>query len=171
MGAHYANLAPALQRFHRLRGQHTLHGEVEIVPPASPPARMLAWLLGTPRQAIRGPVRFELQADASRETWIRHFPLKTMQSTLLLIDGQVVEQLGPARLVFALTEFDGALDMALQAMRFFGIPCPRWLMPRLVARETGDANRLHFDVQAAVPLIGMVTHYRGHLVVPEETSP
>lgn len=27
MGTHYARMASALQRFHRLSGQHTLHGE------------------------------------------------------------------------------------------------------------------------------------------------
>jgi Domain of unknown function (DUF4166) len=87
------------------------------------------------------------------------------------------------RLVFALDTLDGGLRtadcglrtadcglrMRLQAMRFLGIPCPAWLRPRIVAEETGDGSRLHFRIEAAVPGIGRVVGYRGHLVVQDET--
>jgi hypothetical protein len=38
-------------------------------------------------------------------------------------------------------------------------------MPRVLARETGDHD-LHFHVEAAVPLLGIVASYRGHLALP-----
>ena len=56
--------------------------------------------------------------------------------------------------------------MALRSMRFLGIPCPRWLLPRIVAREQGAGERLHFEIRASVPLFGQVTGYRGWLDVP-----
>jgi len=45
------------------------------------------------------------------------------------------------------------------------VPCPTWLMPRIVAVEEGGQGRLHFDVSASVPGLGRVVGYKGHLVV------
>ena len=169
LGARFAELAPALRRFHRLSGRHELPGVVETDPPTSTVGRALAWCLGSPRQSASGAIRFELDAAPDVETWTRHFPARTMRSSLRLAEDRVVERMGPARLVFALETIDGGLRMRLQAMRFLGIPCPAWLRPRIVAEETGDDSRLHFRIEASVPGIGRVVGYRGHLVVPDET--
>ncbi|MCK9687048.1 DUF4166 domain-containing protein [Scleromatobacter humisilvae] len=170
LGARFEALAPALGRFHRLSGHHELHGAVETDPPDSPIGRLLARCLGSPRQAASGAIRFELDAAPDVETWTRHFPFRTMRSRMRLVDGQVVECMGPARLVFALEEVDGGLRLRLRSLRFLGIPCPAWLRPRLEAGETGDGDRLCFRIEAAVPGIGRVVGYRGHLVVPDETA-
>jgi Domain of unknown function (DUF4166) len=163
LGADYGRLPAAVQRFHRLRGHSVLHGWVEIGAPASALARGLAWCLGAPRAAGSGPLRFELQAGPDTETWTRHFPAHTMRSRLRLAGGQLEERLGPARLSFELSAAADRLEMALVKMRCFGLPCPSWLLPRLVAQEKGIDEQLHFEVSASVPLIGVVTRYRGHL--------
>ena len=170
LGARFAALAPSLRRFHRLSGHHELHGVVETDPPASAVGRLLARCLGSPRQAAAGTIRFELDAAPDAETWTRHFPARTMRSRMRLVDGQVVERMGAARLVFALDEVDGGVRMRLQSLHFLGIPCPAWLRPRLVAEETGAGDQLCFRIEAAVPGLGRVVGYRGHLVVPDETA-
>ncbi len=175
MGAPYARLAPALQRFHRLRGRHTFHGEVTTDAPASPLAALLARGLGSPRRATRGPIRFELDVDADGETWTRHFPGRTMSSRLREVGGELVEQLGAARLAFSLTEAEGRLVMRLRDLRFLGIPCPAFLRPRILAEETGEQGtdgraRLHFRVEARVPGVGQVVGYRGHLDMPPDAG-
>ena len=175
MGAPYARLAPALQRFHRLRGRHVLHGEVTTAAPASPLAALLARGLGSPRVATRGPIRFELEVGPQGETWTRHFPGRTMSSRLREAGGELVEQLGVARLAFTLGEADGRLVMRLRGLRFLGIPCPAFLRPRIVAEETGGQGadgreRLHFQVEAHVPGVGQVVGYHGHLELPHVTA-
>lgn len=147
LGARFAELAPALRRFHRLSGRHELQGVVETDPPASTVGRVLVWCLGSPRQSASGAIRFELDV----ETWTRHFPARTMRSSLRLVDGRVVERMGPARLVFALDEIDGGLRMRLQAMRFLGIPCPAWLRPRrrATAAACTSASRRRCRASAA----------------------
>jgi hypothetical protein len=171
MGERYARLGDALQRFHRLAGRQVLLGQVETQAPASWPARALAFCLGSPRQALAGPIRFELDADPDTETWTRHFPNRTMSSRLRLESGSIVERLGPVRLSFDLQEHEGRLRMHLQRLHVLGIPCPAFLMPRVVAEETGVGDRLQFNVQAALPLVGVVAGYRGHLVIPHEGRP
>jgi hypothetical protein len=171
MGERFARLGPAVQRFHSLAGRQVLHGQVETQAPASWLARLLARCLGSPRQARQGPIRFELDAGPEAETWTRHFPHRTMRSRLRLVPGGIVEQLGPVRLHFELLEHEGRLQMRLRGLRVLGITCPRRLMPRVLAQETGQTvgqqDQLHFDVQAALPGIGVVAGYRGHLVLPE----
>jgi hypothetical protein len=169
MGHRFARLAAPVQRFHRLTGLHELHGWVTTEAPASVPARWLARLLGAPTTAGSGPIRFELVAHNEREVWTRHFPLHTMTSALSRNGDDVIEQLGAAHLRFELTESDGALGMRLKGLRFLGLPCPRRLLPVIVAEETGADDRLYFRVRASLPLIGRVAGYSGHLTVPEAT--
>lgn len=166
MGPAYQRLDMAVRAFHELRGRAELHGEVETEAPATRLGLLLARTLGAPRVRARGPLRFELHCEDGSETWTRHFPARTMRSRLSLHGAGVVETLGPARLVFALEEQGGALVMVLRGMRFLGVPCPRWLLPRVEARETGRDGRLNFDVTAALPVVGRVAAYRGWLALP-----
>lgn len=171
--AAFARLALPLQRFHGLHGRHTLTGEATTLAPQNAVGRLLCRLLGAPSADHSGPVRFELDASPEIEHWTRHFPgPHTMRSRLQLDAGQVVERLGPARLTFTLAETAGRLEMRLAALRFLGVPCPAALRPRLRAVEHGDGDRLHFDIEAALPLgIGRVVGYRGWLAVPGEVPP
>ncbi len=170
LGPRLADLAPPLQRFHRLQGGHELHGEVATEPPESSIGLALAWCLGSPRRAATGVIRFELDATPDAETWTRHFPGRTMRSTLACVDGRLEERMGAARLRFELDVRDGVLTLRLVRLRFLGIPCPAWLRPRLVAVETGEGARLRFHVEARVPGIGRVVGYRGWLAVPDATA-
>lgn len=166
LGPRFAELAPALQRFHGLAAHHELRGHVDTEPPDSLAGRVLAWCLGSPRRAATGAIRFELDASSDGETWTRHFPGRTMRSRMACVDGQLEERMGAARLRFELDVRDGALRLRLVRLRFLGVPCPAWLRPRLLAIETGEGNRLHFHIEARVPGIGRVVGYRGWLDVP-----
>jgi hypothetical protein len=165
MGERYAHLQPAVQRFHRYAGRVVLQGRVRTEAPSTWPAVVMALCLGTPRRATEGALRFELEAQPDAERWTRHFPERTMTSRMRLQGGLIEEQLGAARLRFVFAAADGALHMRLVSLRFFGVPCPRWLLPRVTAQETGMDDRLYFRVSAALPWIGTVASYSGHLVL------
>jgi len=165
MGESFHRLPSAVRRFHKLAGMHELHGWVETVAPSTLAASLLARCIGTPLGATSGPIRFELDATSEAETWTRHFPAQRMISRLRLDARKIIEQLGAARLTFELCEAGGRLEMRLQGLHFLGVPCPRWLLPRIIARETGQGDKLHFHVRASLPVIGVVSSYRGHLCI------
>jgi hypothetical protein len=167
MGSAFAQLPVVLQRFHSLDGSHTLYGSVEVEPPESFGARWIARGLGAPLEAQKGPIRFELVADAASEIWTRHFPGKTMTSRLTVVHGQIAERLGAARLGFELEGGADKLEMRLVWLRFLGLPCPRWLLPSIIAEEAATEGRLHFRVRASLPLLGVVTGYWGYLELEE----
>lgn len=166
MGEPYERLDSTLRAFHDLRGRHALHGEVHTEGPERPLGALLARLLGTPVHAAQGAMRFELDSVEGAQTWTRHFPHRTMRSRMRLVRGRLVESLGPVQLTFALREQGQRLEMQLQSLRCLGVPCPRWLLPRITATEEGRDGRLHFDIRAALPGIGRVTSYRGWLDLP-----
>ncbi|MFZ5548418.1 MAG: DUF4166 domain-containing protein [Pseudomonadota bacterium] len=170
LGASYARLPAAVQHFHALRGHTVLQGWVETEAPGSAWAWLLAMTLGTPRRATRGALRFELHSTPEAERWTRHFPARTMCSTLRLVDGRIVERLGATRLTFRLGAEPTTLRMSLTSLRFLGLPCPRWLLPQVVAEESGGDGQLHFRVSATLPLIGQVAGYRGHLDLPRKEA-
>ena len=178
LGERYAQLPVAVQRFHRLSGRTVLHGWVDTQAPATALARLLARLMGMPHQATSGPIQWACDAQARQESWTRHFPApaqqaasgtqrpRPMRSSLRLVAGQVEECLGAVRLRLGLSAAHDALTLHPQGLRIGGLPCPGWLMPQLVAREWGDADRLHFQVSVALPLVGTISHYQGHLQLP-----
>ena len=168
MGEAFNRLAAPVQQFHTFAGHHEFQGEVQVGAPVTRLAKLLAVLLGAPLKPAQGSIRFELLAEPGTETWTRIFPGKTMRSTLTKTDNYVTERLGAARLTFALLERDEALEMRLEKMWFFGVPCPGWLMPQVGARETGEDSKLHFQIQASVPVVGLVTSYVGHLDMPSK---
>jgi len=171
MGDSFLRLHPAIQRFHSLVGSHVLQGDVQMRAPQSWLARLLARLMGTPLNAVDGAIRFELDAEPDRETWTRHFPSGVMTSALMQQHQFVVEKLGAARLAFALQESQGRLIMQLEHLHFFGIRCPAWLLPAVVAEESGDEDFLRFNVSASLPWIGVVSGYCGKLLIPKEPNP
>lgn len=164
----FHRLSAPVQQFHRLAGHHALHGWVEVHAPASFMARLLAMFLGAPLRAAKGPIRFELLAQPGTETWTRFFPTKTMRSTLTKKGNRLTERLGASHLTFELLEVGGALEMRLEKLHFLRIPCPGGFMPKVTARETGEAERLHFQIHASVPFIGLVASYSGYLRIPHE---
>lgn len=168
MGAQFARLPSAVQRFHRIAGQKTLQGWVETRTPATPLARLIAWCLGAPQSATQGAIRFELDAQPHAECWVRHFPSRTMTSRLGRAGDCMEEKLGASTLRFKLLATSEGLAMELKSMKFLGIPCPRWLLPQVVAQEHGDHEKMHFKVCATLPLLGLVVHYQGHLVLEPE---
>lgn len=165
LGDAYAQLPLAVQRFHRLSGRIVLHGQVQTHAPRSMLANALALCLGTPRHAGSGPIRFELTAASTEETWTRHFPTRTMTSRMRLVATHVEEHLGAARLRFKLLASTDRLSMQLVGMWFWGIRCPSWLLLRIVAEESGAEEQLHFFITADLPWIGRVAGYQGHLEI------
>jgi len=168
MGDSFNRLPLAVRRFHTLVGWHELHGWVYTDAPSTRAARVVALCLGTPRRATNGPIRFELHAAPEAETWIRHFPGQKMTSRMRLDARQLVEHLGPARLTFDLCAAGSQLKLRLVGLHLLGVRCPLWLLPKVVAEETGQSDQLHFRIQVSLPRIGTVASYRGHLTISEK---
>lgn len=75
------------------------------------------------------------------------------------------ERLGLATFGFRLALVDGAVAWRVVRVRVFGVSLPARWFTGVGARESAEDGRYRFDVWAALPLTGLLVHYRGWLDV------
>jgi hypothetical protein len=171
MGADFDSLAHELQMFHSTTGKIKLSGRCSVTGPQTLPGKLMGWVFSLPKTIEEATLLFELDADAHQETWRRHFPNRLMVSRMRVIAGTLVERLGPVDLHFQLKADNGKLIMLLNGISVAGIPCPKFLIPSVIAEETASPGKLHFNVAARLPVVGLVVAYQGFLnIVPTEVA-
>lgn len=167
LGAAFADLPTVLQQFHGATGDFTAMGRVTVTAATNPLARLVAWLMGAPTRDGEGHFTLERRLlDAqSAETWTRKFPAHRFHSTIHAQAGLLIECMGPFSATSHVIWSAPTLRLELIGVRFLGIPAPNWLLPRLVAEEHAEENRLHFNIDTQAPWVGRLFAYRGTLVV------
>jgi hypothetical protein len=169
MGRDFESLAPELQTFHSMRGNVRLLGQCTVSGPHTSIGKLLGALFALPKTSAETLLAFDLSADARQETWKRHFPNRLMTSRMRVVNGVLVERLGPADLHFELRSDGAKLIMLLKKISIAGIRCPQFLVPSVVAEETASPGKLHFNVAAQLPVVGLLVAYKGflHITVHE----
>lgn len=170
LGHHYQQLPAELQAFHAEQGVTHLEGQCTVIGAKTTLAKIVARLFSLPRASPPAPMRFELRATPTEESWLRLFPSRPMHSRLALEAGHLTERFGPVRLHFFLQADKSGLRMILKKLTIWGIPLPHFLLPTVLAEETASPGKLHFAAGASFPIVGLVAQYRGHLDVSALTS-
>ena len=138
-------------------------------------ARLFAPLLRAPPAGDDVPVRLIVEAfDDGTERWLRWFGdhlLTTSQRRA--DDGTLRERFGPLDLAFDLVADANGVDYRQTAARLrcgpVSLRLPRWLSPRVAAREEvaagarGDELRTHVRVELSLPVVGRIVTYDGTL--------
>jgi hypothetical protein len=161
MGDRFGALPEAVRAMHDLSGDAGASGEGSVRR-----GRGLAWLIGR----IMGfppdgtyPLHVAFAERRGKERWTRDFGGHVFSSELSLAGRGVAERFGPLRFAFDLPSSEEGLAMVLRGWTVFGIPMPRFLGPRIAAREWQEGGGFRFEVGVALPLLGDVVHYTGRL--------
>jgi hypothetical protein len=167
-------LPAVIRQGHEVHGVLVLEGKADAASPDRVLGAWIARLFRLPRSGSNMPVRVEMRSeDDGSETWTRIYPGVTMRSNLRNADSathQVDEVFGPLSIRLQWKPSGRGLELETLNARLFGCPLPDFLRPRSHASETVDIDgRFHFDVSIALPLIGMIVHYKGSLE-PAEMS-
>jgi hypothetical protein len=165
LGPRFDALPPAVRAMHDLNGAAGAVGEGKVVRGKGVLARVIAALMRFP-PAGTWPLRLAFVEHDGVETWTRDFGGHRFASILSAAPGGLIEErFGPMRFAFELPAGPDRLEMHLHGWSAFLIPMPRFLAPRIAAREWQDEQgRFRFDVGVALPLVGEVVGYRGWLV-------
>lgn len=164
LGPAFDALPAPVRALHRAQGARRYHGEVDVERGGTALARLCAWATRLP-PAGQGPVRVDIEASPAGERWTRHIGGRAMPSRLWR-DGDVLcERLGLATFGFRLELVEQAIAWRVVRVRVFGLPLPAAWFTGVGARESADGGRYRFDVRAALPLAGLLVHYRGWLDV------
>jgi hypothetical protein len=138
------------------------HGRATVTRGRNPLARLAAWLVRFP-PAGEHQVHVHFDERDGVETWTRSFSGHRFRSQLSLHGPYVVERFGPIRFGFELPSDEAGLTMKLRRWWLGPLRLPLALAPACEAREWVEDGKFWFDVPVALPLIGLVAHYRGWL--------
>jgi len=161
--AAFSTLPQRVQALHRAGGRREYAGTATVESGSSWLARLCAWATRLPRSGSDVPLRVEIVADAHGERWTRRFGAHRMPSRFWSDDGLLCERIGAATFAFALHAESGELRWSVRRVRVLGIPLPPRWFAGVTARESQLDGRYHFEVEARLPLAGLLVHYRGWL--------
>jgi len=165
LGAAFETLPPRVRALHLHAGPQRLSGAVEVQRGRSWLSRLCAWATRLP-PAGEGPIAVEITALPGEERWTRHVAGHVMPSRLWARDGLLCERLGLVTFGFRLHVEHDAIVWRVARVRVFGLALPARWFRGVGARESQQSGRYWFDVTAALPLAGLLVHYRGWLYVP-----
>lgn len=171
IGADFAKLPAVTQKLHKPAPVLHLAGVADVDGAETLLGRLLARLFRFPASGKSVPLRVTIACDSNgTEHWSRIYPARTMRSVMSApsaADTSVEERFGPLRFRMQLHAHKHGIDFIMKSGQVFGLPMPRWLLPRIAATERADNDRHLFDVSLAAPLLGRLVRYRGWLKVTQ----
>lgn len=170
----FDRLPQALRDFHSgasgvYRGRATVGGATNY------PIRIMRRLFDMPPPADNYSISVTVSAESDRETWTRDFDGNVFSSRLTRAGDNpylLEETFGPLNFGFDLCVEGSNLALHFRRWRFYKVPLPSLLAPRINAREfEDDKGRFNFDIEIRLPLIGtkLIT-YKGYLSTSSGTD-
>jgi len=166
--ARFDDLPPTVRALHERTGFRRYHGKVEVERGHGVLSRLCAWATRLPAQG-RGTIDVEIDSGPRYERWARIIKGRAMRSRLWADDRLLCERLGWVTFGFHLgvepLDASHAIVWRVAKVRALGVPLPQRWFDDVVAREYERDHRYRFEVNATMPWIGRLVHYRGWLDV------
>jgi hypothetical protein len=169
LGERFDALPAAVRAMHQVFRDGGARGRAQVRRGKGPVAWLAAATIGFPPEGEHD-LHVSFEDRDGTETWTRDFSGRRFRSRLSMRDGRLEERFGALRFAFELSADAEGLTMRIVEWRAGPVPLPLALAPRSVAREWEEEGCFHFDVPIALPLVGLVVHYRGWLELPRRTS-
>ena len=167
LGSAFATLPASVRALHDSRAERRWTGTAEVRRSRGPLAVLVAALIGFPKAGAGIPVSVTFSPASDAERWTRRVGTRTFASVQRAGQGRdaylLVERFGIASVSLALVVEGDRLRLVPRRWALLGVPMPRALLPRGESFETEEDGRFRFDVQIALPRIGLVVAYRGTL--------
>lgn len=163
LGQRFDELPPQVRALHDVTVPATWTGRADVVRGTSFVIRLIALLTGIPATADGVALTVTFTPDATGERWERRFGRRVFASHQRAGDGVIRERMGPATIVLRPRLEGDSLCLGLDGMTVLGLPVPRVLWPVIATREQEVGGRYRFEVEARLPLVGLLVRYAGHL--------
>jgi hypothetical protein len=152
-----------VRELHDLAGVSVWAGMASVERGKSLPSRIAAVLTGLPPEGQDQPLSVTFEPSGTTEVWLRQFGSALFRSVQYERGGFLRERVGPTTFVFtALASVEG-LALRLDGFRVLGMPLPRLLHPTVRTFERERHGRYEFEVEARLPLLGLLVRYSGWL--------
>lgn len=125
--------------------------------------RWFAPRLGLPPEAVRVDLLLEMHWTPMGFQWTRSFDGFVLTTYQECRGAFLVETVGALSLWFSLDVSSGDLLYRSAAVRWRGIPLPRWLSPRVSARVWQEGPGWGVEVDVRAPMVGRLCRYKATL--------
>lgn len=163
LGDSFDVLPARVRELHDLKGASVWTGMADVERGQSLIARLAGFISGLPPQGRQQTLRVTFEPVDRAENWSRRFGKAQFPSVQYAQDGFLCECVGPTTFVFTPIASAEGLALRLDGFRVFGAPLPRLLHPAVRTFERECGGRYHFEVEARLPLFGLLVHYAGWL--------
>lgn len=163
LGDRFDRLPARVRELHDLRTASAWAGRADVERGKSWIARLGAALTSLPPEGRNQPLRVTFEPRGAAEVWRRQFGTSVFPSVQYEHQGRLCERVGLITFVFALAASTDGLALDLRKMRLLGIPLPRIVHPAIATFESEQEGRYRFQVEARLPLFGLLVRYAGWL--------
>ena len=167
LGAHFAVLPRCVRELHDLEAASQWTGMASVERGRSRLSRLAAWFAGLPPDGQDQALCVTFEPVGVREIWTRRFGEVRFRSVQYQRRGFLCERAGPSTFVFTPVASGSGLALRLDGFRLLGLPLPRFLHPSVRTWECEREGRYEFEVEARLPLAGLIVRYGGWLVRQE----
>jgi len=127
-------------------------------------SHLAAWIAGLPPDGCDLALCVTFEPVGANEIWTRRFGEARFRSVQYERDGFLCERAGPTTFIFTPVASGDGLALRLDGFRLLGLPLPRLVHPSVRAWECEREGCYQFEVEARLPLAGLVIRYGGWLV-------
>jgi len=164
LGASFAVLPPRVRELHDLKAASVWRGVADVARGRSRLSRLMAWMAGLPPEGREQPLTVTFEPVGREEIWKRQFGMTLFRSVQYERKGCLCERAGPATFVFTPIASAEGLALRLDGFRVLGLALPPLLHPRVRTFECQRQGVYHFEVEARLPVLGLIVSYAGWLV-------
>ena len=163
LGASFDALPARVRELHDIAGVSVRVGMADVERGRSLVSRIAALVSGLPPEGRNQTLRVTFTPVGAREDWSRQFGSATFRSVQYEHGGLLCERVGVTTFVFTPIASAQGLALRLDGFRLLGVPLPRLLHPSVRTFECERDGRYHFEVEARLPLFGLLVRYSGWL--------
>ncbi len=167
LGPSFETLPQQVKALHDSTAKRTWSGTASVRRGRGLLAKMVAAIIGFPKQAESIPVSVAFSPDSDGELWTRTFGQQSFHSHQRVGIGRnahlIVERFGIIDVSLALVVEEDRLVLVPRSWSALRVPLPKFLMPTGLSFETERDGRFCFDVDITLPIVGLVVSYRGSL--------
>ena len=163
LGTAFDVLPARVRQLHDVAGVRVWVGRASVERGKSLPSRIAAVLSGLPPEDPDQLLSVTFEPFGTTEIWLRQFGSSQFRSVQYERGGFLRERVGPTTFVFTTIAAAEGLALRLDGFRVLGVPLPRLLHPAVRTFERERDGRYHFEVEARLPLFGLLVRYSGWL--------
>jgi hypothetical protein len=164
LGPHFSALPTRVRELHDLTAATQWAGVANVERGRSRLSRLAAWIAGLPLDGRDQALCVTFEPVGPDEIWTRQFGEVRFRSVQQQRNGFLCERAGPTTFVFTPVASGEGLALRLDGFRLLGLPLPRLVHPSVRTWECECEGRYQFEVEAHLPLAGLIIRYGGWLV-------